>query len=158
MSGFSSAEEAEAAFYAAFEEANVTRMMEIWSNSDHDVCVHPMGPCLRGHRLIAESWREVFREGPKMQVELSDIERHTYGETAVHTMHETISIQNSEQPSTLLITTNIYRQINERWYLIVHHASLSPDNINVSLLDAEDEEEEYDDDIEVVLDDKPLLH
>ena len=49
---YASALEAEAAFYEAFEKADIDEMMAVWADDVDVVCVHPMGPRLEGRDAI----------------------------------------------------------------------------------------------------------
>ncbi len=57
---FATPDEAESAFYDAFERANVSAMMAVWAESDDVVCVHPQGPRLVGFEAVRESWMQIF--------------------------------------------------------------------------------------------------
>ena len=41
-------EDAETAFYDAFERGDLAGMMSVWAEADHVVCIHPQGPRLVG--------------------------------------------------------------------------------------------------------------
>lgn len=126
MSLFTTPQEAEAAFYQAFEQASLEQMMLVWARQEEISCVHPMGRFLRGLEAIEKSWREVFRAGPKMRFQLSDTQYQCGTEIAVHTLCENITVIGSEQAAIPVLTTNIYQRIGGSWRMILHHASLSP--------------------------------
>lgn len=123
---FATPQEAEAAFYRAFELASVEQMMLVWARQEEIACVHPMGRFLRGLEAIEKSWQEVFRAGPKMRFQLSDTHYQHGTELAVHTLCENITIIGSEQSAIPILTTNIYQRVGSSWLMILHHASLSP--------------------------------
>ena len=47
------AEQAETAFYTAFENADTDAMMEIWADDGNIMCIHPNGPRLVGQQEFA---------------------------------------------------------------------------------------------------------
>ena len=47
---FPTPDDAESAFYDAFERADLAAMMVVWAEDDDVVCVHPPGPRLTGLR------------------------------------------------------------------------------------------------------------
>ncbi len=57
-------EAVQTAFYEALEAGDVDALMEVWSEDDEIVCIHPGGPRLVGHQAIAASWREILSNGP----------------------------------------------------------------------------------------------
>jgi ketosteroid isomerase-like protein len=117
---------AEAAFYTAFESADLEMMMNIWADSEEIACIHPMGPCLHGRSLIQQGWESVFHEGSQMQFQLTTIHRTISIDTAVHVLYENISLKHTKSTVTPIITTNIFRLFENSWHMILHHASLSP--------------------------------
>jgi ketosteroid isomerase-like protein len=127
MPTFLTPQDIEAAFYRAFEAANVVDMMALWADLDDIICVHPMGGTLRGRAAVEQSWREIFSGGPKIQFQLSNVQYLTTTDTlAVHILRENIILRNSEHTIAPVISTNIYRWLNDSWRMILHHASLTP--------------------------------
>ena len=51
---FPTAQDAETAFYDAFERADVAAMMAVWAEDDDVVCVHPSGPRLVGFEAAGD--------------------------------------------------------------------------------------------------------
>ncbi|MDX1433824.1 MAG: nuclear transport factor 2 family protein, partial [Gammaproteobacteria bacterium] len=68
---FTTPEDAEAAFYDAFQRLDLEAMMRVWADEETIVCVHPMGPRLGGRAAVAQSWREIFAGGSPMRFELT---------------------------------------------------------------------------------------
>ncbi|MEN9460208.1 MAG: hypothetical protein RIS84_228 [Pseudomonadota bacterium] len=127
MPKFLTPQAAEAAFYAAFEAADLETMMQIWAQSEEIACIHPMGPCLHGRNLVEQSWQAVFHEGSQMQFSLTMIQKNICGDMAVHVLYENISLrEHSSLTSTPIVCTNIYKLIEGSWQMILHHSSLSP--------------------------------
>ena len=86
-------EDAETAFYAAFERGDLQAMMTVWAEDETIVCVHPLGPLLRT----------------------------TDDSVAVHIVYEHIELP-GQRPQAV-IATNAYRRAHSGWYMILHHAS-----------------------------------
>ena len=122
---FITSEEAEAAFYAAFEAADLERMMAVWDDDDNISCVHPMGPRLAGRRPVADSWQRIFDSGVAMRFRLSDAQYASGESLAVHVVHENITAAGRQGESTM-IATNVYRRTSQGWRMILHHASPVP--------------------------------
>ena len=120
---FATPQEAEAAFYDAFQRRDLADMMRVWADDDHIVCIHPGSDRLEGTAQIRQSWRYLFAAGAAMRFELSD-EQYTQGEMlAIHLLRENIDVDGERQGSVL--TTNIYQLVKGGWRMILHHASPS---------------------------------
>jgi ketosteroid isomerase-like protein len=119
--GFPSAEAAETAFYAAFENADYVAMMAVWS-SDVDIeCIHPLGERLMGPEAVSNSWRKLLSGGKRMQFRLAHIKCFQADQLVIHVLYENITIAGRQQPP--VIATNIYRFNGRGWHMILHHAS-----------------------------------
>jgi ketosteroid isomerase-like protein len=122
---YRTSKEAETAFYAAFEAADLARMMAVWDEDDNIVCVHPMGARLQGRHQVAQSWQRIFRQGAAMRFRISDLQRTADDGVAVHVLHENISLDAREGKS-IIIATNVYRRTPAGWRMVLHHASPMP--------------------------------
>jgi ketosteroid isomerase-like protein len=127
MSGpsFSSAEQAELAFYQAFEASDFNAMMAVWDDAADILCVHPMGPALVGRSVVADSWREIFVGGVAMHFSLEAIQIYTQDNLAIHIVNEHIKIA-SGNPVAPMVATNIFRLTAHGWRMLTHHASPAP--------------------------------
>jgi ketosteroid isomerase-like protein len=127
MSGpsFSSAEQAELAFYQAFEASDFNAMMAVWDDAADILCVHPMGPALVGRSVVADSWREIFVGGVAMHFSLEAIQIYTQDNLAIHIVNEHITIA-SGNPVAPMVATNIFRLTAHGWRMLTHHASPAP--------------------------------
>ena len=123
---FTTPEEAEAAFYAAFEKGDLDAMMNVWSDDEDIVCVHPGGARLCGIERVRESWRQIFQSGQSLRFRL--LERRTInGMTlVVHSVHEQISVSGEARVFAPVIATNVYMRTEGGWRMVVHHASPAP--------------------------------
>jgi len=118
---FSSSEQAEEEFYAAFEQANIDMMMSVWSTQQNISCIHPGGPRLDGLERIRESWLDIFEHEQNIEFEIKHKNIILEQNIAIHHVIEAISVSGKLQSE--LITTNIYHQTAKGWHLILHHAS-----------------------------------
>ena len=120
----SSAEAAESAFYAAFENRDLDAMQELWMSADNTVCVHPGGPLLQGAAEIMRSWSEILSNSAKPAITYRKVQRLRSGDLAIHTVEELIRPAKSNESPTRVIATNIYQNTPNGWRMLAHHASL----------------------------------
>lgn len=121
---FPTPEDAETAFYTAFERGDIEAMMTVWANDDQAiVCVHPLGPVLAGLQAVKQSWQTIFARSPGVKFtiarQLQAIDTHV----AVHVVHEHIQLSGREQRRHTVIATNAYRLTATGWRMVLHHAS-----------------------------------
>ena len=64
---FTNSQEAEQAFYDAFQRADLDAMMAVWAEDEEVFCIHPGGPRLTGLEKIRESFRQIFRSEVSMR-------------------------------------------------------------------------------------------
>jgi ketosteroid isomerase-like protein len=122
---FSTAHAAEAAFYKAFEQADLAAMMAVWAEDEDIVCVHPGRARLVGIEAVRDSWRQLFSGGP--QLRFKRLELRTQGDRmlSVHSLYEYITA--SGDPRThLALATNVYGLTPAGWRMLMHHASPLP--------------------------------
>jgi ketosteroid isomerase-like protein len=117
------AQQAEAAFYAAFERADAEAMMDVWARDESVFCVHPGGGRLSGLAAVRGAWRSIFSDGPTLQFEIVELETFTLPTVAVHTLYERIVVRGENGPPHLVMATNIYILTNDGWRMLGHHAS-----------------------------------
>jgi uncharacterized protein (TIGR02246 family) len=128
MSGriFPTAQDAENAFYEALERSDLEAMMQVWSEDEEIVCVHPAGQRLVGQEQVREAWRQMFAGGPGMRVQISQQVAATGMMVAAHSVLETITVAGEKRPRPPVIATNVYLRTAAGWRMIVHHASPAP--------------------------------
>lgn len=120
---FSSPMEAEAAFYRAFEEADLESMMAVWADDDDIVCVHPSGNRLCGPEQIRESWRQLFRNGPTLRFSLAGRQLVNGATLAMSSLNENIQVIGEPGLRHSVTTTNVYLLTTRGWRMLAHHAS-----------------------------------
>lgn len=122
---FASAEEAEAAFYRAFERHDLEAMMAVWADEAVIVCVHPGGPMLIGRDAVRASWDQILAGGGPMSFVVQAVRHETRDGLAVHVVQEHIRA-GDERPGPPVLATNVYRLTERGWRMILHHGSPSP--------------------------------
>ncbi|MGH8618495.1 MAG: YybH family protein [Burkholderiales bacterium] len=123
---FTSPQDAEAAFYEAFEKADLEAMMAVWADDDDIVCIHPGASRLTGVEAVRESWRQIFGSGQRLSLRLRELHRMQAMMVAVHSLFEHIAVAGDNRPRTAVVATNIYQQTERGWRLVMHHASPAP--------------------------------
>jgi len=120
---FPTPDEAEAAFYDAFERSDVAAMMAVWAADDDIVCVHPQGPRLVGFEAVRESWMQIFASGTSIRIRTVDSRRYLGSTMAVHAVVEMLSAPGEQGTSAPVCATNVYVLTENGWRMTVHHAS-----------------------------------
>jgi ketosteroid isomerase-like protein len=121
---FKTPEDAEQAFYNAFERADIDSMMSIWAPSEGIVCIHPLGPRIFGTAAVRASWERIFASEAHIAFTLIESQNTQDSRLAVHVHKEKIEVDEALQG--VMLATNIYQLINGSWRLILHHASPEP--------------------------------
>jgi ketosteroid isomerase-like protein len=119
------AQEAEAAFYGAFQNRDVDAMMAVWAEDDDILCIHPTGPVLAGRAAIQDSWRGIFQHSSALKFFLEERQRLHDGSLQVHVVQEYIRV-GDDPPQSPVFATNVYRLTDSGWRMVLHHASPSP--------------------------------
>ena len=116
-------EEAEHAFYVAFQAADLAAMMQVWADDDAVACIHPLGPRLQGRAAVEQGWREMFQAGTPLRFEVVQSQR-THGQLlAVHCVRELIYFGPQLRRRTEILATNVYRKTPDGWRMLLHHGS-----------------------------------
>jgi ketosteroid isomerase-like protein len=135
MSGtiFPTAQDAQNAFYEALERADLDAMMAVWAEDEEIVCVHPAGPRLCGQDQVRESWAQIFSDGARARVHITQQVAMSAMMIEVHSVQENFAME-GEQPGRQgrdsrpapIVATNVYLRTSAGWRMIVHHASPAP--------------------------------
>jgi len=130
-------EAVETAFYEALEAGNLDALMDVWSDDDEIVCIHPGGPRLVGHRAISTSWREILSNGP-ITVRPSDPQVLRGSLVSVHSVLSRVmafvkmeglppGAQQSPQAMSInMLVTHVFFKGAQGWRMVLHHASITP--------------------------------
>lgn len=121
---FSSAQDAEKAFYEAIQRADLEALMAVWAEDEEIICILPGGPRLTGYTNVREAWRRIFESGRRFTITLSQPIIQQNMLISVHNVLEQISLSDSEGVQTApMLATNVYIRSALGWRLLVHHAS-----------------------------------
>ena len=117
-------EQAESAFYAAFEACDLASMGEVWQNDSRTRCIHPGGDLLQGYAAVMESWRAILASAIPPVVRIRRLDRLRVDDVAIHLVEERIGPSGHRAELTRVLATNGYRRTADGWRLFMHHASL----------------------------------
>jgi uncharacterized protein (TIGR02246 family) len=120
---FPTPDDAESAFYEAFERSDLAAMMVVWAEGEEVVCVHPSGPRLVGFEAVRDSWLQIFSGGVKLSVRVAESQRLDGPSVAVRSVVEAITAPGTDAPPQLVNATNVYVLTDSGWRLAMHHAS-----------------------------------
>jgi len=120
---FPTPDDAESAFYDAFERADFAAMMVVWAEGEDVVCVHPSGPRLTGFDAVRESWMQIFAGGVKLSVRVTESRRVDGPSVSVRSVVESITAPGTESSPQLVNVTNVYVLTDAGWRIAMHHAS-----------------------------------
>lgn len=119
-------EQVNASLYAAWEDADVDALEQLWDTADDISCVHPGSPVFSGRRDVLRSWTALLANSGYLQFVLSNVEIRLEGEVAVVTCEENILADVSPTDGLVggtAVATNVFRRRDDRWRLWVHHSS-----------------------------------
>jgi len=117
-------DDAETAFYEAFERGDLAGMMTVWAEDDDIVCIHPQGPRLTGFDAVRESWVQIFAGGnSRLRVRTTESRRFAGPNVVVHAVIEVLSVPGQQGPTQSVCATNVYELTDYGWRMVVHHAS-----------------------------------
>ena len=118
-----SPDDVEAQFYEALREADIGKLMAVWSDDDDIVCVHPGGPRTIGAQAIRRSFEAIFERGG-IPVRPEQVRRTLALDAAVHSVVETVAIRSTEGAQRAhVVATNVYLKTALGWRMVAHHAS-----------------------------------
>lgn len=125
-SGFATAQDAETAFYEAFERGDLNAMMSVWADDEEIVCIHPGGPRLTGFEQVRKSYAEMFEGRERVRVHLSSQVSMQGMLVAVHNVHEHVLVTGEPKARPPFMATNVYMRTSDGWRMLMHHASAAP--------------------------------
>jgi ketosteroid isomerase-like protein len=123
---FATPQECEAAFYEALERSDFEAMMEVWSEDDEVVCVHPGGPRLTGYDQVRSSWAQMLQAGARLSIQVTSQVQMQGVMMAIHSVFENIAPANDVRRREPVVATNVYSRGATGWRMLVHHASPAP--------------------------------
>jgi ketosteroid isomerase-like protein len=117
------ADDIEAAFYEALQNADIDKLMACWADEDEIVCVHPGGPRVVGPGAIRAAFDAMFANG-SINVRPQSVRKIESLASAVHNVLERVEVMTEEgNREAYVIATNVYHKTPQGWRMVVHHAS-----------------------------------
>ena len=132
ISFHTTAEDAEDALYDAIARADVDALMAVWSEDEDIVCIHPTGQRMDGHAAIRESWRSIFEGNPRFSVHIRSKVRWESTLISVHSVVETLHLENDETAHGPMLTTNVFIRGTNGWRLLSRHTSAAAEHADVA--------------------------
>jgi ketosteroid isomerase-like protein len=127
MSDEQQVREANERFYLAMNAAEIGEMDDVWSDDAAAICVHPGREAIIGYERIRESWVVIFTATNPMSIAPGNERITISNDVAWVCCTETISLMMEEGLAAAATqATNIFRRIDGRWRMVVHHASPIP--------------------------------
>ncbi len=128
--------EANARFYRALNDLDLSGMDRIWAHESFVRCVHPGWELIVGWDAVRASWEGIFfgsAGGPAHSVETADVTIHVASDLGWVSCIERITLApraaGGSSSTSLAVATNLFRLFSTEaggWRMILHHASLLP--------------------------------
>ena len=116
--------EANTRFYRAFELFDIEEMNELWDKELAVTCIHPGWPLIQGRSEILQSWINIFNNTMVMQFTIIESSITIEGEWGWIVCTESLrSVVNGKVNEGRVEATNIFRRVENQWYLVHHHGS-----------------------------------
>jgi ketosteroid isomerase-like protein len=117
-----------AAFYAAFETADLDAMRDLWLDDEGSVCIHPGALPVRGAGPVNRSWALVMASTTYIQFFLTDLEVSLRDDVATLTCTENVLTGDDRHGPDVFggaraLATNVYIRSADGWRLWLRHAS-----------------------------------
>ena len=123
---FATPDEAEAAFYSAFEMGDVQLMDDVLAEQGVS-CIHPGTSAIIGREAVLDSWRKILANIDEPAFYIEVLNRSELADVAVHLVSERIAKNHQpDAPTSLLFATNVYVLQTNGWRMLMHHSSASP--------------------------------
>ncbi|MDP3539267.1 MAG: nuclear transport factor 2 family protein [Azonexus sp.] len=123
---FASPEEVEHAFYDFIVKGDADLLIQLWSEDEETLCVHPTGVRLTGIVPIRESWRGIFTSA-KIRVQAETVAHWQGSVLAIHHLTETLFVGDDPNPHGPLHVTHVYARGAHGWRMVSRHASAADD-------------------------------
>ena len=123
-----SSDDVEAQFYEALQQADLDKLMAVWSDDDEIACVHPGGPRITGPAEIRASFAAIFANGPiPLQPQPQPRRLQTLGCAVHHVVERITRVDDKGERSAWVLATNVYLKTAMGWRMVAHHASPAGD-------------------------------
>ncbi|XP_065851662.1 uncharacterized protein [Euphorbia lathyris] len=113
---------ANARFYNAFRNGDLSLMQNLWAKGENVCCVHPGASGVLGYDDVMESWELVWMNYDfPLEIELKNVQVHFRGDVGYVTCVEFIRTKGSSWGAQFV--TNVFERIDGQWFICIHHAS-----------------------------------
>lgn len=117
------ADDVEAAFYDALQNADLDKLMACWADEDDIVCIHPGGPRVVGATAIRATFEAMFANG-SIRAWPQKVRKTESVASSVHNLLEKVEVLTPQGPrQAWVIATNVYHRTAQGWRMVAHHAS-----------------------------------
>jgi ketosteroid isomerase-like protein len=117
------ADDIEAAFYDALQNADIDKLMACWADEDDIVCIHPGGPRVVGPVAIRATFEAMFANG-SIRAWPEKVRKIVSVASSVHNLLERVEVLTPGGPKEAwVIATNVYHKTAQGWRMVAHHAS-----------------------------------
>ncbi|MFQ5589066.1 MAG: nuclear transport factor 2 family protein [Nitrospiria bacterium] len=117
-------EEANTAFYEAFESLDIQKMDALWVQEAQVKCVHPGWEICQGWPDVRDSWVLIFNHTHEIKFTIDVIDVTVHDDLAWAVCSETISTKdNGKWLEGHVLSTNLFERRGGTWLLIHHHGS-----------------------------------
>ena len=118
-------EEANLAFYEAFNLCDVERMERLWAQSPYVRCIHPGWEPVVGWGYVRQSWADIFESMLSIDFNLEDVHVEVVGESARVNLiaHASVKTADNDVFQTSVVATTIFDKIDGAWLVVLHHSS-----------------------------------
>lgn len=119
-----SVQEANRAFYDAFETLDIQKMDALWLQDDQVKCIHPGWELCNGWPDVRDSWVLIFNHTYEIKFSVLLIDLTIKDHLAWTVCKETISTKDSGKwLEGQVLSTNIFERRGGAWLLTHHHGS-----------------------------------
>ena len=120
---FESPQDAEDAFYEAFEAHDLPAFMAVWDDAGDVAAVLPSGQVLLGREAIAATWEEMFRAPQRPDITIEHRHWLESGDLAVHLVEARLAFGAPGEAPPPMAATNVYRHTAGGWRMVLHQAA-----------------------------------
>lgn len=108
---------ANAQFYRAFSDGDLTSMNALWAEHAPVACLHPGQPLLLGRDAVLRAWRDILEHQPGFELTSREPRVQLFGDTAIVYCYEATEAQPAH-----LAATNVFVREGSAWRMVHHHA------------------------------------
>jgi len=125
MATFDDPQAAEDAYYDAFDEHDLDKMMSVWADSDETVCLLPMLMAIKGTEAIRKAYEPLLQNDSGFEIQVGHMHWIKTDDLAIHLVEEAVKVPNA--PPQSVYATNIFQKDDSgSWHMTMHQNSPLP--------------------------------